>query len=153
MSDTVQPDAPAFAPVPVIDPAAFEEYEGLRETTLAVFTDAKVNTLLREFVDFVYTVCLEYSKYWPREPEGSFKHQTRAALADLRHLQGYVAMLASSTSTPPSKTMRSASLWCADGWRHGSRRSATPWRRSLDRGRRRSESPPLAPWHLLRSPQ
>ena len=80
----------AFAPVPVIDPDAFEEFEGLRETTLAVFTDAKVNTLLREFVDFVYTVCLEYSKYWPREPEGSFKHQARAALADLRHLQGYL---------------------------------------------------------------
>lgn len=88
------PKRAACAQVPVIDPAAFEEYDGLRESTLAVFTDAKVNTLLREFVDFVYTVCLEYSKYWPREPEGSFKHQSRAALADLRHLQGYVAMLA-----------------------------------------------------------
>ncbi len=92
MSDAQQ--RAACARVPVIDPDAFEEYDGLRESTLAVFTDAKVNTLLREFVDFIYTVCLEYSKYWPREPEGSFKHQTRAALADLRHLQGYVAMLA-----------------------------------------------------------
>ena len=94
MGDTPQRVAPVCARVPVIDPAAFDEFDGLRETTLAIFTDAKVNTLLREFVDFVYTVCLEYSKYWPREPEGSFKHQTRAALADLRHLQGYMSMLA-----------------------------------------------------------
>lgn len=78
---------------PIIDPDAFERFEGFRETTLAIFTDAKANATLRGMADFIYTVCLEYSQYWPAEPEGSFRHQCRAAVADLRHLQGYLAML------------------------------------------------------------
>lgn len=89
----VPDDAPAFAPVPILDPDAFERFEGWRETTLAVFTDAKANATIRNMADFIYTVCLEYSRYWPTEPEGSFRHQCRAAVADLRHLQGYLAML------------------------------------------------------------
>jgi hypothetical protein len=86
-------DAPAFAPVPILDPDAFERFEGWRETTLAVFTDAKANATIRAMAELIYTVCLEYSRYWPTEPEGSFRHQCRAAVADLRHLQGYLAML------------------------------------------------------------
>ena len=82
----------AAAP-PILDPDAFLEYEGLRETTLALFTDAKANTTLRNMVDFVYTISLEYSRYWPHEPEGYFRHRCRAAIADLRHLQGYMADL------------------------------------------------------------
>jgi hypothetical protein len=78
---------------PTIDPDHFERFEGFRETTLAIFTDVKANATLRGMADFIYTVCLEYSQYWPAEPEGSFRHQCRAAVADLRHLQGYLAML------------------------------------------------------------
>src|SRR5436190_23426018 len=75
MGETAPADAPTFAPVPIIDPDAFERFEGLRETTLALFTDAKVNSTLRAFVDFVYTIALEYSRYWPKEPGGSFRHE------------------------------------------------------------------------------
>jgi hypothetical protein len=92
MNDITPPDVPTFAPVPIIDPDAFERFEGWRETTLAVFTDAKANATLRAMADLIYTIALEYSRYWPVEPEGC-RHQCRAAVADLRHLQGYLSML------------------------------------------------------------
>jgi len=78
---------------PVIDPDAFERFEGFRETTLALFTDAKANATLRSMADFIFTISLEYSRYWPDEPEGYVHHQCRAVVADLRHLQGTLAML------------------------------------------------------------
>ena len=84
-----------IAAVPVIDPETFEHFEEMRETTLATFSDAKVNATLRAFVDFVHTVCLEYSKYWPRE-EGIHR-DCLAAVADLRYMQGYLSMLSEAT--------------------------------------------------------
>jgi hypothetical protein len=83
---------PAAVP-PVIDPDRYERFEGLRETTLASFTDPEANAALRSVIDLVYNMGLEYSGHWPREPEGSFRHQARAAVADLRHLQGFLAYL------------------------------------------------------------
>src|SRR5436305_9243344 len=87
------PASPA-APVPVVDPARFEDFEGFRETTLAVFTDPGANDTLRKLGDLLYTMALEYCHHWPREPEGSFYHQARAVVADLRHMQGFLAYLA-----------------------------------------------------------
>jgi len=78
---------------PVIDPDRYERFEGLRETTLASITDPEANAALRSVIDLVYTMALEYAGHWPREPEGSFRHQVRAAVADLRHLQGFLAYL------------------------------------------------------------
>jgi hypothetical protein len=105
-SNPTPPDT--FAPVPILDPAAFERFEGWRETSLAVITDAKANSALRAMAELVYTICLEYSRYWPKEPEGSFFHQCRAAVADLRHMQGYLVMLeevsASASLTEPRST-------------------------------------------------
>ena len=86
------PASPA-APVPVVDPVRFEDFEGFRETTLAVFTDPGANDTLRDLGDLLYTLGLDYQRYWPAEPEGAFYHQARAALADLRHLEGYLAYL------------------------------------------------------------
>jgi hypothetical protein len=85
-------DIQAAAP-PILDPEAFERHEGFRETTLAQFTDPDDNRALRRFGDLLYSMALEYGRHWPREPEGSFRHQVRAALADLRHLQGYLSLL------------------------------------------------------------
>ena len=51
-------DTSTPAAVPIIDPDTYELHDGLRECTLAVFTDAKANATMRSFVDFVYTVCL-----------------------------------------------------------------------------------------------
>jgi hypothetical protein len=95
---------------PIIDPDTFERFEGFRETTLALFTDAKANETLRRMADFLYTVCLEHSRYWPSEPEGSFRHQCRAAVADLRHLQGYLALLSELEDNPSESKNRIPAL-------------------------------------------
>ena len=89
---TPQSTPPAAAP-PVLDPALFEDFEGFRETTLAVFTDPKSNAALRIVGELLYSLALEFWQHWPKESEGAFFHQSRAVLADLRHLQGWLAHL------------------------------------------------------------
>jgi predicted Rdx family selenoprotein len=82
------------AAIPAVIPSArFEDFEGFRETTLAVFTDPRANTALRTVGGLLYTISLEYARYWPREPDGAFRHQARAVLADLRHLEGWLGHL------------------------------------------------------------
>jgi hypothetical protein len=95
LPDRIPPSGPndPAAPIPTIDPESFEDFEGFRETTLAVFTDPAANATLRGLGDLLYALALEYCRHWPVEPEGSFYHQARAAVADLRHLQGYLAHL------------------------------------------------------------
>lgn len=83
----------AAAVPPVLDPDSWERSEGLRETTLAVFTEPELNAGLRLVFDRLYTMALEYRRYWPAEPAGSFRHQASAGLADLRHIQGFFAHL------------------------------------------------------------
>jgi hypothetical protein len=79
---------------PVVDPDLHERFEGFRETTLAAITDPDANATWRALGDHMYTMALEYSSHWPLEPEGSFRHEGRAAVADLRHLQGFLAYMA-----------------------------------------------------------
>jgi hypothetical protein len=90
---------------PALSPERFEQHEGLRETTLAVFTEPRINAALRVVGDELYTMGLEYQRHWPREPEGAFRHLARAGLADLRHLQGFFASLGrereATELTPP----------------------------------------------------
>lgn len=78
---------------PMVDPEHFEDFEGFRETTLAYFTDPEANAAFRFVGSLLFTIVLEYCRYWPKEPEGTFRHRCRAAVADLRHLQGYLLLL------------------------------------------------------------
>jgi hypothetical protein len=89
---TRSPDGPCAVPAQ-IDSARFEDFEGFRETTLAVFTEPGDNQALRRVGNLLYSMGLEHVRYWPREPDGAFFHQMRAVLADLRHLQGWLAHL------------------------------------------------------------
>ncbi len=86
-------DTRPAAPVATIPPDRFEDFEGFRETTLAVFTDPRANAALRTVGGLLYAISLEYARYWPREPDGAFRNQARAVLADLRHLEGWLAHL------------------------------------------------------------
>ena len=86
-------DVRGAAVPPILDPARFDHHEGFRETTLALFTEPHYNQALRDLGDLLYTLGAEYARFWPREPEGSLRHECRAVVADLRHLQGYLAML------------------------------------------------------------
>jgi len=76
---------------PIIDPGRFEPFEGFRETTLACFLDKEANAAVRTVGQLLYNMVLEYWQLWPSEPEGSFRHSLRAVIADMRHIQGYLA--------------------------------------------------------------
>ncbi len=82
---------PAAGP-PTVDPEDFHDFEGYRETTLSLITDRERNAAMRATGRLLYDMAAELSGE-PPEPEGSLRHQLRAAVADLRFLQGFLGML------------------------------------------------------------
>ncbi len=78
------------APIPRIDPALWEQGEGLRETLLLHYTDPEENETLRRFGRLLSNHALEGAMSWPHHPEGETRSELRAALADLRHLEGFL---------------------------------------------------------------
>jgi hypothetical protein len=76
---------------PLIEPAAWEDFPVFRETILMYFTEPPVNSALRIFGRLFHELVLEYYHHWPGWPEGVTATELRAGLADLRHLQGYLA--------------------------------------------------------------
>lgn len=78
------------SPIPRIDPARWEEYEGFRETLLQHFTEPAANTAVRGFGTLLFNLALESSGSWPAPQEGTTGSELRAALADLRHLEGFL---------------------------------------------------------------
>lgn len=87
------PDQPQSisAPIPSIDPARWEEGEGFRETLLLHYSDPEANATLRRLGSFLFNASLELAGSWPHHPEGETRAELRAALADLRHLEGFLA--------------------------------------------------------------
>ena len=79
------------APIPHIDPAQWEDHEGFRETLLLHYTDPQANVTLRRLGDLFHTLSLECAPSWPHHPEGETRSELRAALADLRHLEGFLS--------------------------------------------------------------
>jgi len=78
------------APIPRIDPASWEEGEEFRETLLLHFTDPEANTTLRRLGDLFFNLSLMGAESWPHHP-GETRAELMAALADLRHLEGFLA--------------------------------------------------------------
>jgi hypothetical protein len=86
----VSPPSPpdlAVSP-PVIDPDRFEDFMAFRETFLVYFPDARANAAMRGFGNLLFEMVLEAWGQWPDHPEGIFHNELRAAVADMRHLQG-----------------------------------------------------------------
>jgi hypothetical protein len=83
----------AVAPIPRIDPAEWEEHEGFRETLLLHVTESKANVALRNLGAVLFDMALECAHSWPHQPEGDTRAELRAALADLRHLEGFLTAL------------------------------------------------------------
>src|SRR5258708_2904430 len=73
---------------PVIDPERFEDFMTFRETFCVYFPDAIANARLRGFGHLLFEMVLETWGQWPNHPEGIFPNELRAAVADMRHLQG-----------------------------------------------------------------
>jgi hypothetical protein len=79
------------APIASIDPKAFEDHEGFRETFLFHFTEPKANDALRTAGALLFDLALECCGSWPVRPEGHVRAELQAALADLRHLEGFLS--------------------------------------------------------------
>jgi hypothetical protein len=83
-------DPPLAATPPVIDPNAWEDFPAFRETFLMYFTPPGYAAALRTVGEMLHTMILENYRPWPGWPESSTRTEMRAALADLRHLQGFL---------------------------------------------------------------
>src|SRR6185436_8080922 len=72
---------------------------GFRETFLENFTVLEHNSVLRLFSHFLAALIGEADRFMPRPPEGWYRTRIRAALADLRYLQGFLADLGDDSAT------------------------------------------------------
>jgi hypothetical protein len=97
------PDDPPAVP-PVIDPREWEDYPIFRETFLLYVSEPRFNAALRMAGEMFFTMLLEVYGEWPEWPESSTRIEMRAAVADMRHLQGFLANVGqerhSSTLSP-----------------------------------------------------
>jgi hypothetical protein len=94
---TPPPEAPAIVAPPFLNPESWEQSPCFRETFLAHFPLQEHNAALRVLGGLFYDMVLEYSGYWPDHPEGWLRTSLRAAVADLRHVQGMLAAFGRET--------------------------------------------------------
>jgi hypothetical protein len=87
------PDDPPPAIPPIIDPARFEDFPVLRETFMLYVTDPGANATLRSTALLFFDLILHFWGDWPDPPEGMLRASLRAAVADMRHVQGFLAEL------------------------------------------------------------
>jgi hypothetical protein len=87
LSDSTPPPAVP----PAIDPAAWEDFPAFRETFLMYITPPGYAAAIRKAGEMLYSLLLDTPAEWPGWPESSTRTEMRAALADLRHLQGFLA--------------------------------------------------------------
>jgi hypothetical protein len=87
---TPEPPAVAATP-PEVDPDAWETFPAFRETFLMYLTPPGYADTIRKTGEVLYSLILDTPAEWPGWPESSTRTEMRAALADLRHLQGFLA--------------------------------------------------------------
>ena len=75
---------------PVIDPTAWEDFAVFRETFLMYLTPPGYAAALRKVGEMLFAMILENYDPWPGWPESSTRTELRAAVADLRHLEGFL---------------------------------------------------------------
>ena len=84
------PTVPPAAP-PVIDPTLWEDFPVFRESFLMYISDPHFNASLRTAAEYFFSMVLEMYQGWPQWQESSTRTEFRAGIADLRHLQGFMA--------------------------------------------------------------
>ncbi|HYH44480.1 MAG TPA: hypothetical protein VEG34_02255, partial [Thermoanaerobaculia bacterium] len=77
-----------------LTPAGWDESAGFRETFLYHFDDSEDSRALRHLARWFHESCLELARYTPPSGESATREELRAAAADLRHLQGFLAAVA-----------------------------------------------------------
>ncbi|HEX9940680.1 MAG TPA: hypothetical protein VGG03_01590 [Thermoanaerobaculia bacterium] len=88
--ESSSPPTPPAVP-PAIDPAAWEDFPVFRETFLLYISEPQFNAALRTAAEHFFGMLLETYDRWPAWPESSTRMEVRAAISDLRHLQGFLA--------------------------------------------------------------
>jgi hypothetical protein len=73
-----------------VDPALWEDFPVFRETFLMYLTLPPYAEALRTVGDFLFMLVLDVYGGWPPWPESATRTELRAALADLRHLEGFL---------------------------------------------------------------
>jgi hypothetical protein len=109
--------APAVPPE--IDSRAWEDFAVFRETFLMYLTPPGYAAALRTVGEMLFTMILENYNPWPGWPESSTRTELRAALADLRHLEGFLGAVdrehvASSLTRPDDRLSRFAARQAAE---------------------------------------
>ncbi|HVR97051.1 MAG TPA: hypothetical protein VMW27_10575, partial [Thermoanaerobaculia bacterium] len=87
---TQESSSPPAAVPPVIPPDAWERYPVFRESFLLYVSEPSFNAALRTAADHFFLMLLESYQRWPAWPESSTRTEMRAAVADMRHLQGFL---------------------------------------------------------------
>jgi hypothetical protein len=87
------PDSSSSPPAvpPVINPATWEDFPAFRETFLMYITPPGYAAAIRKAGEMLYSLLLDTPAEWPGWTESSTRTEMRAAVADLRHLQGFLA--------------------------------------------------------------
>jgi hypothetical protein len=75
---------------PAINPAAWEDFPAFRETFLMYITPPGYAAAIRKAGEMLYSLLLASPAEWPGWTESSTRTELRAAVADLRHLQGFL---------------------------------------------------------------
>ncbi len=96
---------PSHASPHALTPAGWEESAGFRETFLYHVTLPEDLQTLRHLGRMLHESSLEMARYAPPGGESATREELRAAAADLRHVQGFLAAvarhLAESELPPP----------------------------------------------------
>jgi len=97
------PDLPDSTPPPALqpatDPAAWEDFPAFRETFLMYITPPGYAAAIRKAGEMLYSLLLDTPAEWPGWPESSTRTEMRAAVADLRHLQGFLGAVGRERET------------------------------------------------------
>ncbi|HKI03604.1 MAG TPA: hypothetical protein VKK31_16620 [Thermoanaerobaculia bacterium] len=91
-SSSTPPAAPSAVPA-TIHPDAFEDFAVFRESFLMYISEPSFNAALRTAAEHFFTMMLESYDRWPAWQETSTRMELRAAVADMRHLQGFLASI------------------------------------------------------------
>jgi len=90
MPELTDSTPPPPAVPPVINPATWEDFPAFRETFLMYVTPPGYAAAIRKTGEMLYSLLLDSPATWPGWPESSTRTEMRAAMADLRHLQGFL---------------------------------------------------------------
>jgi len=93
------PETPPAIP-PIIAPEDHEEFPTFRETFLVFFTDPEANATMRALGKLLLDFTLATWGEWPEHPEGIFRAELRAVIADLRCAQGSLLELTGEAFSP-----------------------------------------------------